>query len=119
MATTGTGAARTTTAAAAAGRKPVGKTELIDAVALATKLEKTKVKAVIEASIDAITKELKKKDGKVQLTGFGTFGTSARKARTGVNPKTGAKIQIAARKVPKFTPGKALKDAIAPPKPAK
>jgi DNA-binding protein HU-alpha len=110
--TTGTAAARTT---AAAVKKPMGKTELIDAVALATKLEKTKVKAVIETTIDTITKELKKKDGRVQLTGFGTFGTSARKARIGVNPKTGDKIKIAARKVPKFTAGKALKDTIAPP----
>jgi nucleoid DNA-binding protein len=109
MATTGT-------AAAAATKRPMGKTELIDAVALATKLEKTKVKAVIETTIDTITKELKKRDGRVQLTGFGTFGTSARKARTGVNPKTGERIKIAARKVPKFTPGKALKDSISPPK---
>jgi DNA-binding protein HU-alpha len=103
-----------TTTPATARKTPLGKTEVIDAVAASTKLEKTKVKAVIEATIDTITKELKKKDGKVQLTGFGTFGTSARKARTGVNPKTGAKIQIAARKVPKFTAGKALKDAISP-----
>jgi nucleoid DNA-binding protein len=95
-------------------KAPLGKTEVIDAVATTTKLEKTKVKAVIEATLDTITKELKKKDGRVQITGFGTFGTSARKARTGVNPKTGDKIQIAARKVPKFTAGKALKDAISP-----
>lgn len=96
--------------------KPLGKTELIDAVAAATKLEKTKVKAVIESTIETITKELKKREGRVQLTGFGTFGTSARKARIGVNPKTGEKIKIAARKVPKFTAGKALKDSISPPK---
>jgi DNA-binding protein HU-alpha len=106
----------TNTTPATAARKPLGKTEVIDVVAASTKFEKSKVKAVIEATIDTITKELKKKDGKVQITGFGTFGTSARKARTGVNPKTGAKIQIAARKVPKFTAGKALKDAITPPK---
>ena len=80
-----------TTAAAATAKKPLGKTELIDVVAKATGLEKTKGKAVIEASLDAITKELKK-GGKVQLTGFGTFGIARRKKRTGVNPKTGAKI---------------------------
>lgn len=95
-----------------ATKKPLGKTELIDAVAKATKLEKTKAKAVIEATIDVITKELKK-NGRVQLTGFGTFSTSKRKKRTGVNPKTGAKITIPARKVPKFTAGKALRDTIA------
>ena len=85
-------------------KKPLGKTELIDAVAKATKLEKTKAKAVIEATIDVITK---------QLTGFGTFSTSKRKKRMGVNPKTGDKITIPARKVPKFTAGKALRDTIA------
>ncbi|MCB1187001.1 HU family DNA-binding protein [bacterium] len=93
-------------------KKPLGKTELIDAVAKATKLEKTKAKAVIEATIDVITKELKK-NGRVQLTGFGTFSTSKRKKRMGVNPKTGDKITIPARKVPKFTAGKALRDTIA------
>lgn len=93
-------------------KKPLGKTELIDAVAKATKLEKTKAKAVIEATIDVITKELKK-NGRVQLTGFGTFSTSKRKKRMGVNPKTGEKITIPARKVPKFTAGKALRDTIA------
>jgi nucleoid DNA-binding protein len=102
----------TGSAAAAPAKKPMGKTELIDAVAAATKLEKTKVKAVLDAALDAVGKELKKK-GKVQLTGFGTFAVSERKKRTGVNPKTGDPIQIPARKVPKFTAGKALKDLVA------
>lgn len=101
-----------TASAAAAAKKPMGKTELIDAVAAATKLEKTKVKAVIDSTIETIEKELKKK-GRVQLTGFGTFAVSERKKRTGVNPKTGAQISIPARKVPKFTAGKALKDSVA------
>ena len=111
MATT-TGAAAKTTAATT---KPFGKIELIDAVAKITKLEKTKVKAVIEATFETIEGQLKKKTGvsRVQLTGFGTFSVAKRKARTGVNPKTGEKIKIAARNVPKFTPGKALRDAVA------
>jgi nucleoid DNA-binding protein len=104
-------AANNTNAAAAAAKKPMGKTDLIDAVAKATNMEKTKAKAAVDAAIDAIVKELKR-NGKVQLTGFGTFSTARRKKRMGVNPKTGAKITIPARKVPKFTPGKALKDAI-------
>ena len=94
-----------------AGRKPLGKTDLIAAVAKNAKMEKTKAKASIEATIDIIMKELKK-GGRVQLTGFGTFSTTRRKKRMGVNPKTGAKITIPARKVPKFTAGKALKEAI-------
>jgi len=97
---------------APAGKKPVGRTELVDMVAKETKFEKTKVKAIMDATIDVIVKELKKKDGRVQLTGFGTFSSTMRKRRTGVNPKTGAKIIIAARRVPKFTSGKALKDAV-------
>lgn len=91
--------------------KPMGKTDLIEAIAKATKMEKTKAKAAVETMVDIVTKELKK-GGKVQLTGFGTFATSKRKKRMGVNPKTGAKITIPARKVPKFTAGKALKDAV-------
>jgi len=92
-------------------RKPLGKTDLIEAVAKEAKLEKTKAKAAIEATVAIITKELKR-NGKVQLTGFGTFASTKRKKRTGVNPKTGEKIIIPARKVPKFTAGKALKDAV-------
>jgi nucleoid DNA-binding protein len=107
--------ATTTGAAAKTAATPFGKTELIEAVAKTTKLEKTKVKAVIEATIEAIETQLKKKGGvgRVQLTGFGTFSVSKRKARIGVNPKTGEKIKIEARNVPKFTPGKALKDSVA------
>jgi DNA-binding protein HU-beta len=100
------------TAAKAAPKKPMGKTEMIDEVARVTKLEKTKVKLTIDTMIDTIVKELKKKEGRVQLTGFGTFSSTMRKKRTGVNPKTGEKITIAARRVPKFTAGKALKDAV-------
>ena len=94
-----------------AGRKPMGKTELIDAIAKATMMEKTKAKAAVEATINCVSTELKR-GGRVQITGFGTFSVSKRKKRMGVNPKTGAKITIPARKVPKFTPGKALKDVV-------
>lgn len=98
--------------------KSIGKTDLIDTVAKATELEKSKVKLVLDNVLDTITKTLKK-GGKVQLTGFGNFSVADRKARSGVNPKTGEKIKIAKRKVPKFTPGKALKEHIHPTKPKK
>jgi DNA-binding protein HU-beta len=52
------------------------------------------------------------KGGKVQLIGFGTFEVGERAARTGKNPQTGEPVLIAARKVPKFKPGKALKDEV-------
>jgi nucleoid DNA-binding protein len=59
----------------------------------------------------AVTKALKKGDD-VTLVGFGTFKVAKRKARTGRNPQTGAEIKIKATKVPKFVPGKALKEAV-------
>lgn len=89
----------------------MNKTELIEAISKSTKLTKKDVSAVIEAYHDTVKKTLKKND-KVQIIGFGTFETSKRAARKGRNPQTGAEIKIAAAKVAKFKPGKALKDAI-------
>jgi len=65
----------------------------------------------INLAIEIITKAMQKGD-RVVLTGFGAFQVSKRAARRGVNPKTGAKIQIPAMKVPKFKAGKSLKDAV-------
>ena len=61
--------------------------------------------------IDAVRRTLKKGDS-VSLIGFGTFAVTKRAARTGRNPRTGAAIKIKAAKIPKFRPGKGLKDAI-------
>jgi DNA-binding protein HU-beta len=60
---------------------------------------------------DTITATLRRGDS-VTFTGFGKFSTSARAARMGVNPRTGAKVQIAATTVPKFSAGSALKSAV-------
>ena len=73
---------------------------------------KKEAQAAVECVFDSITKTLKKK-GQVVIAGFGTFKVAKRKARTGRNPQTGAEIKIAAKSVPKFTAGKALKDAVA------
>ena len=89
----------------------MNKTELVDAVAASTGLTKTDTKKTIDAVFEEISKALKKGDP-VQLIGFGTFKTSERKAREGRNPQTGATIKIAARKVPAFSAGAALKDAV-------
>ncbi|HWT71423.1 MAG TPA: HU family DNA-binding protein, partial [Oxalicibacterium sp.] len=59
----------------------------------------------------AVTTTLKK-NGTLTLVGFGTFAVGKRAARTGRNPRTGEEIKIKAAKVPKFKPGKALKDAV-------
>ncbi|MCX8058821.1 MAG: HU family DNA-binding protein [Spirochaetes bacterium] len=69
------------------------------------------VEDVINAFIDVVKGELKKK-GTVQLVGFGTFKVVERKAREGRNPKTGQKIKIPATKVPKFVPGKDLREIV-------
>ena len=91
--------------------KNINKAELIDAIVEKTDLSKKEVSAVVEAMLDKITEEMRQ-GNKVTLTGFGIFKTSKRAAREGRNPQTGATIQIAATTVPKFTAGKALKEAV-------
>jgi DNA-binding protein HU-beta len=89
----------------------VNKTELIDEIAKAADISKASASRALEAVIESITSTLKH-DGSVTLAGFGTFAVTARAARTGRNPRTGEEIKIGASKVPKFKPGKALKDAL-------
>lgn len=89
----------------------MNKAELIEAVSKVTEMTKADTERNLDAFIDVISKNIKKKDG-VKLVGFGTFAVSARKARVGRNPQTGEEIQIPARKVPVFRPGKELKEAV-------
>ena len=89
----------------------MNKSELIAAVANEAELTKKQAEAAVNAVTAAITDALKDGD-KVQLVGFGTFETRSRAARTGKNPRTGEKIEIAASKVPAFKAGKALKDIV-------
>jgi DNA-binding protein HU-beta len=89
----------------------MNKQELIAKVAKDTGATKTMAAQAIESIIDGITRTLKK-GGSVSLVGFGTFATTQRKARTARNPQTGATIKIAKRRVARFKPGKALKDAV-------
>ena len=89
----------------------MNKTQLIDAVAQATELTKVKSAEAVEAVLVAVTESLKSGDS-VTLVGFGTFSVTERKARNGRNPVTGQAIQIAAKKAPKFSAGKGLKEAV-------
>ena len=89
----------------------MNKTELIAAIADQAELSKKDAEKALKAFTDVVADELKK-GGKVQLVGFGTFEVAERKARTGLNPATKKKIEIAASKAPKFKAGKALKDAV-------
>jgi len=88
------------------------KTELVDAVATKTELGKKEATDAVTAMFDALQEALAKGDT-IAIKGFGTFSAADRNARTGKNPQTGEKIAIAATRVPKFKPGKALKDAVA------
>ena len=74
-------------------------------------ISKTAAGAALDAATEAIKATLKK-GGAVTLVGFGAFTVSKRAARTGRNPKTGEAIKIKASKAPKFTPGKAFKEAL-------
>jgi DNA-binding protein HU-beta len=89
----------------------MNKAELIADLAQETGLTRSDVLKVIDALLAEVTRTLKRGD-RVAFVGFGTFGVSKRKARTGRNPQTGAAIKIAARRVPRFTPGKDLKAAV-------
>jgi len=88
----------------------MNKADLVSEVAKVVKTKKEAHEAV-DCVFSTITKALKKEDT-VTLVGFGTFKVGQRKARKGRNPQTGEEITIKAKKVPKFIPGKALKDTV-------
>jgi len=89
----------------------MNKTELIDSIAGKSGVTKVVAAQVLDAALGSITEALVAGDT-VALIGFGNFKVSDRAARTGKNPATGEPLEIAAAKVAKFTPGKALKDAV-------
>jgi nucleoid DNA-binding protein len=89
----------------------MNKGDLVNDVAKVVSTKK-EAQAAVDCILDTITKALKKK-GDVTLVGFGTFKVNKRKARTGRNPRTGEAIKIKAQNVPKFSPGRALRDTVA------
>jgi DNA-binding protein HU-beta len=89
----------------------VNKTELVEHIAKHADISKAAATRALDSTITAIRTTLKK-GGTVSLVGFGSFAVTKRPARKGRNPRTGAEIKIKAAKVPKFRPGKALKDAL-------
>lgn len=89
----------------------VNKAELVEAVAKAADISKASAEKALDGALNGIKGALKK-GGSVTLVGFGTFRVAKRAARTGRNPRTGEAIKIKAARVPKFTAGKALKDAV-------
>jgi DNA-binding protein HU-beta len=91
------------------------KADLIESLATEFELSKRQVGDIIDTLLDEIKTALQAGD-KVQLIPFGSFVVRERKKREGRNPKTGAKLTIAARRVPAFTAGKSLRDAVGGPK---
>ncbi|MGB5109568.1 MAG: HU family DNA-binding protein [Formosimonas sp.] len=89
----------------------MNKSELVDFIAAEAEISKAAAGRALDAVTTAVKKTLKK-GGTVTLVGFGTFSVGKRAARIGRNPQTGAEIKIKAAKVPKFKPGKGLKDAV-------
>lgn len=89
----------------------MNKSDLIDAIAESAGISKVCAGDALNGALSAIKTALKKNES-VTLVGFGTFKVGKRAARTGRNPRTGEVIKIKAAKVPKFTAGKALKDAV-------
>jgi DNA-binding protein HU-beta len=89
----------------------VNKNEMIEHIAKQADLSKAAAGRALEAVLGGIKTTLKK-GGTVSLVGFGSFAVGKRAARTGRNPRTGEAIKIKAAKLPKFRPGKALKDGI-------
>ena len=87
------------------------KAEIVAHAASAAGVTKKAAGDVVDAFLMAVVSTVKKGDS-ITLTGFGTYSRAARKARTGVNPQTRAKITIPARKVPKFSAGKAFREAV-------
>ena len=89
----------------------MNKAQLVEKVADQVGKTKKDVAKVVDVVLKTITNRLKKGE-KVTLVGFGSFQVMQRKARKGVNPRTKKTIQIPAKKVPKFSPGKSLREKV-------
>ena len=89
----------------------MNKSELIQHIAKNADIPKAHATRALEATLGVIKSRLRKGDN-VALNGFGSFQIGKRSARTGRNPRTGQPVKIKAKKVPRFKPSKALRDAV-------
>ncbi len=87
------------------------KAELIDDVSRAVEMSRKDSEVIVETIFESIVKSLRAGD-KIEIRGFGSFRTRQRKARIGRNPKTGARVDVPAKKIPFFKPSKELKDLV-------
>lgn len=87
------------------------KADLVEEVTRVTELPRKESEAVVETIFESIISALQS-DDKIEIRGFGSFRTRERRGRTGRNPKTGAKVEVPAKKIPFFKPSKELKDFV-------
>jgi integration host factor subunit beta len=87
------------------------KADLVEEVIRATELPRKDSEVIVETVFESIIQALQTGD-KIEIRGFGSFRTRERRGRTGRNPKTGAKVEVPAKKIPFFKPSKELKDFV-------
>jgi integration host factor subunit beta len=87
------------------------KADLIEEVSRLAELTRKDSEIIVETIFDSVVRSLRSGD-KIEIRGFGSFRTRQRKPRTGRNPKTGAKVDVPAKKIPYFKPSKELKDLV-------
>jgi integration host factor subunit beta len=87
------------------------KADLIEEVARVVEFTRKESEVIVEAIFDSIVKSLRESD-KIEIRGFGSFRTRQRRARIGRNPKTGARVEVPAKRIPYFKPSKELKDLV-------
>ncbi len=87
------------------------KANLIEKVSRAVELSRKDSEVIVETVLEGIVKSLRTGE-KIEIRGFGSFRTRERKARVGRNPKTGARVEVPAKRIPYFKPSKELKDAV-------
>lgn len=90
----------------------MNKSDLIDKMAADAGITKIQAKAALDSFTNNVTQALSEENGRVSLVGFGSFSTSQRNAREGINPQTKKKINIPAKTVAKFKPGSELAKAV-------
>lgn len=87
------------------------KADLIEDVSRAVEMSRKDSEVIVETIFESIVKSLRSGD-KIEIRGFGSFRTRQRQARVGRNPKTGARVDVPAKKIPYFKPSKELKDIV-------
>jgi len=87
------------------------KAELIEEVSRVVEMTRKDSEVIVEAILDSVVKALRTGD-KIEIRGFGSFRTRSRQPRVGRNPKTGARVEVPAKRIPYFKPSKELKDLV-------